>query len=101
MGNKSSDTILGQKAISKVVSDEAEAIDEIEHEEYVTDILREKQTIQANFDYCQERAALLRDVIDIWQRSGLPQTPFSLVYFALTKMVCDDILSADTPVIPF
>lgn len=101
MGNKSSDTILAQSAISKEVSEEMTAVKEIEQVEYVTEILREKQIIKVNFEYCRERAALLRDIIDVWQRSGLPQTPFSLVYFAMAKIVCDDILSADNPVVPF
>lgn len=85
----------------EIFSDEMAVVVEAEAEDAVTDILREKQTLKGNFDYCQERAALLRDLIDIVSRSGLVTLIVDRVLLSMFKVIAEDILSADEPVIPF
>ena len=89
------DTIRGENF------DEVDAVNEAIQEDTITDILKEKQKLRVDFEYCQERAALLRDMVDIMSRCGIVLTFFDQYLFLMVRQIVDDILSADEPVIPF
>jgi hypothetical protein len=57
-----------------------------------TETLAEIQALTADLEYCQERAALMRDTLEVLNRSELVLTVFDKMLFRYISVLCGDII---------